>query len=115
MVDDSDERAVVETLDKVVCQVKQQVIQWADTRIGGASSHKRQRSAPGMPKMLQSYENERLEQVVCQELREFDDKVWQGPNENFVGQVKLELSDMLLDKLVLETVNILSKIDLKRN
>jgi hypothetical protein len=41
-----------------------------------------------------------IEEIINQEMEAEDRTSWQGPNDNFVTQVKLELADMLTEHLI---------------
>ena len=95
MIDDSLE-SVHKCLDKALEQVKGHVMQWADTRAGAITHYK---AIESVEKVLkgQDCQNMGLDQIINQEIVEEDRTDWQGPNENFETQVKLELADMLTD------------------
>ena len=51
-----------------------------------------------LQQLLQDHQKQKcIEDIVNHDLQMSDDPQWQGPNDNFVAQVKLELADKLTD------------------
>ena len=96
-------------LDKALDHVKGHVMRWADTRAGAMNHYKPIESVEKVLKG-QDRQNMGIDHIINQEIVQEDQTEWQGNNENFETQVKLELADMLTDQLIMETIGILNQM-----
>lgn len=100
-----------EDLDLVLIQVKNTVLHWARVR-AGALPPSGSRKAEDDPQIAHVRERA-LAQMLAQELLKEEDSRWLDYDQE-EAQVKIDLSDIILDQLIGETVDVLNQVGQRR-
>lgn len=97
-----------EDLDLVLLQVKNTVLHWAKVRAGALPLPGSQKKAEEDPQIAHARERA-LALMLAQELLKEEDQRWLDYDQE-EAQVKIDLSDIVLDHLIGETVELLNRV-----
>ena len=96
------------TLEKILQQVKNKVIRWASSYLGPINTYHGNKTQ--IAKLINKDENQtekEIEDIIREEVKDIDDKDWNGLSESIHAEIKLELADFLTDYLLKDTVSVL--------